>query len=152
MAAVRHTDKMSLSVKTAGTVAGSTCRPICRVRKASQLNSDFCAKEKKKAEDREWGVYSLSSTAVAVTEQVDQLYKKKRLLECQGRRLLTFSPLFSYQMLGRKKKRQTRECVVGETWALTQPLSNPIATLARWNVNVMRICLFFNLQIANGAF
>lgn len=96
-----------------------------------------------------------SGTTVAVSEQVDQLKKKKKKqmqLECDGRRLLTFSPLFSYQMLGRKKRGRQESALSGETWALTQPLSNPIAALARRNVNVMRICSFFNLQIANGAF
>lgn len=61
-------------------------------------------KKKRNVEERGWGVYSLSGTTVVVTEQIDQLLKKKMMLECKGRRLLTFSPLFSYQVMERKKR------------------------------------------------
>lgn len=74
----------------------------------------MCQREKKESGGQRVG--GLSGTTVAVSEQVDQLKKKekKMLLECDGRRLLTFSPLFSYQMLGRKKRGRQESALSGK--------------------------------------
>lgn len=97
-------------------------------------------------ERRVVGVHSLFGSAVAGTDDVAHL-NEKCIWNLRGHHSRTFGLLFSYQMMRREKKRKTRECVVGETWALTQLLSNPIATLACRNVNVMRICSFLIFEV-----
>lgn len=76
----------------------------------------MCQREKKKVEDRGWGVClaPLLLSVSKLTALKKKKRKKKMLLECDGRRLLTFSPLFSYQMLGRKKRGRQESALSGK--------------------------------------